>query len=124
MATNFDDADKALADRFEQAVKAANIEGVPGFTEPVMEADQYEPAVEGVAPTMPRDFNRDTGAALAYVLRTQPFRLPNVAKAFLPDAAQYTGCLIYVPDGAAGSPVVAFSDGANWKRCDTLATVS
>jgi hypothetical protein len=32
--------------------------------------------------------------------------------------------IIYVSDGAAGNPVQAFSDGTNWKRCDTLANVS
>jgi hypothetical protein len=29
-----------------------------------------------------------------------------------------------VSNGAAGSPVVAFSDGTNWKRVDTLANIS
>lgn len=32
--------------------------------------------------------------------------------------------IIYVDDGAAGSPVLAFSDGANWLRSDTRATVA
>ena len=34
------------------------------------------------------------------------------------------GGLIYVSNGAAGSPVLAFSDGVNWLRSDTLAAVS
>ncbi len=32
--------------------------------------------------------------------------------------------VIYVDDGAAGSPVLAFSDGANWLRSDTRAAVA
>jgi len=32
--------------------------------------------------------------------------------------------IIYVSDGAAGDPVLAFSDGTNWLRSDTLAAVS
>lgn len=32
--------------------------------------------------------------------------------------------IIYVSDGAAGSPVLAFSDGTNWLRSDTLAAVA
>ena len=32
--------------------------------------------------------------------------------------------IIYVDDGAAGSPVLAFSDGVNWLRSDTRAAVS
>lgn len=34
------------------------------------------------------------------------------------------GKIIYVSDGAAGSPVLAFGDGTNWLRCDTLAAIS
>ena len=34
------------------------------------------------------------------------------------------GKIIYVSNGAAGSPVLAFGDGTNWLRCDTLAAIS
>lgn len=34
------------------------------------------------------------------------------------------GAEIHVTNGAAGSPVQAFSDGTNWLRCDTLAAIS
>ena len=34
------------------------------------------------------------------------------------------GGLIYVSDGAAGSPILAFSDGTNWLRSDTGAAIS
>lgn len=34
------------------------------------------------------------------------------------------GSLAYVSDGAAGSAILAFSDGTNWKRSDTGATIS
>ena len=34
------------------------------------------------------------------------------------------GTLIYVSNGAAGSPILAFSDGTDWKRSDTGATIS
>ncbi|MFG1245740.1 hypothetical protein [Xanthobacter flavus] len=34
------------------------------------------------------------------------------------------GALIFVNDGAAGSPILAFSDGANWKRSDTGAIIA
>ena len=48
--------------------------------------------------------------------------LPSYAVATLP--AVETGTLIYVTNGAAGSPVVAFGDGSNWLRVDTRAAVS
>ena len=48
--------------------------------------------------------------------------LPTFTVASLPTVE--TGTLIYVSNGAAGSPVVAFSDGSNWVRCDTRAAVS
>lgn len=42
-----------------------------------------------------------------------------------PSASMYpAGTMIYVSDGAAGGPIIAFSDGAAWLRCDTGAAVS
>jgi len=34
------------------------------------------------------------------------------------------GAIIYVSNGAAGSPILAFSDGTNFKRSDTGATIA
>ena len=48
--------------------------------------------------------------------------VPTVTVATLPDAV--AGGIIYVSDGKAGDPVLSFSDGTNWLRCDTLAAVS
>jgi hypothetical protein len=48
--------------------------------------------------------------------------LPSYTVATLPTVE--TGTLIYVSDGAAGSPVVAFGDGTNWLRVDTRAAVA
>jgi hypothetical protein len=39
-------------------------------------------------------------------------------------SASAAGRIIYVSNGAAGNPVLAFSNGTNWLRCDTLATIS
>lgn len=50
--------------------------------------------------------------------------LPSYTVAGVPAAAGATGTLIYVSNGAAGSPVVAFSNGTNWLRCDTLANIA
>lgn len=41
-----------------------------------------------------------------------------------PAAASYTGAIIYVSNGAAGSPILAFSDGSNWLRSDTGAAIA
>lgn len=41
-----------------------------------------------------------------------------------PDASAHTGAIIYVSNGAAGSAILAFSDGTNWKRSDTGATIA
>ena len=40
------------------------------------------------------------------------------------EAASNEGVMIYVDNGAAGAAVYAFSDGTNWKRCDTLANIA
>ena len=50
--------------------------------------------------------------------------LPSYTVAGVPAAAGNTGKLIYVSNGAAGAPVVAFSNGTNWLRVDTLAAVA
>ena len=41
-----------------------------------------------------------------------------------PDAATSEGQIIYVQDGAAGLPILAFSDGSDWLRSDTRAVIS
>jgi hypothetical protein len=52
-----------------------------------------------------------------------PFRLQSVAKADLPDPADWTAGQIYVTDEAGGA-VPAFSDGTNWRRVTDRAVVS
>jgi hypothetical protein len=56
---------------------------------------------------------------------TGAIKLPTYDVAGAPSAATAgAGTLIYVSDGAAGSAILAFSDGTNWKRSDTGATIS
>lgn len=56
---------------------------------------------------------------------TGAIKLPTYDVAGAPSASTAgAGTLIYVSDGAAGSPILAFSDGTNWKRSDTGATIS
>lgn len=52
-------------------------------------------------------------------------KLPTYTVASAPSASTAgAGTLIYTSNGAAGSPVVAFSNGTNWLRVDTLATIA
>jgi hypothetical protein len=44
--------------------------------------------------------------------------------ATVPSAAANTGVQIFVSNGAAGAPIMAFSDGTNWLRCDTRAVIT
>jgi len=41
-----------------------------------------------------------------------------------PSAADIAGTVIYVSNGAAGAAILAFSNGTDWKRSDTGATIS
>lgn len=50
--------------------------------------------------------------------------LKSFTVATAPAATGFAGGLIYVSNGAAGQPVVAFSNGLNWLRVDTLAVIS
>jgi hypothetical protein len=51
-------------------------------------------------------------------------QVPTYDVATAPSAASIAGTLIYVSDGAAGSPILAFSDGTDWLRSDTGAAIS
>ena len=51
-------------------------------------------------------------------------QVPTYTVATAPSAASIAGALIYASDGAAGSPILAFSDGTDWKRSDTGATIA
>lgn len=42
----------------------------------------------------------------------------------LPDAEDYEFVVVLVTDGAAGDPVLAFSDGTDWIRTDNGEAVS
>ena len=52
-------------------------------------------------------------------------KVPTYTVVTAPSAsAAGAGTLIYVSNGAGGNPILAFSDGTNWKRSDTGATIS
>jgi hypothetical protein len=51
--------------------------------------------------------------------------VPTYTVANAPSAATAgAGTVVYVSNGAAGSAILAFSDGTNWKRSDTGATIA
>ena len=51
-------------------------------------------------------------------------QVPTYDVAGAPAATGIAGSLIYVSDGAAGSAILAFSDGTDWLRSDTGAAIS
>ena len=56
---------------------------------------------------------------------TGAIKVPTFTVATAPSAsAAGAGTVIYVSNGAAGSPVLAFSNWTNFLRVDTLATIS
>ena len=44
--------------------------------------------------------------------------------ATVPDATLSTGGMIYVSNGRNGAPIIAFSNGTAWLRCDTAGALS
>jgi hypothetical protein len=52
-----------------------------------------------------------------------PVNLGSFTVATAPTTAS-TGSVAYFSNGAAGSPVLAFYNGTDWLRCDTLAAIS
>ena len=57
-------------------------------------------------------------------LNTQTVVGLNVYTVATAPSAATEGQIAYFSDGAAGGAILAFSDGSNWKRCDTGATIS
>lgn len=56
---------------------------------------------------------------------TGAIKVPTYTVATAPSASTAgAGTVIYVSNGAAGSAILAFSDGTNWKRSDTGATIA
>lgn len=56
---------------------------------------------------------------------TGAIKVPTYTVAGAPSAsAAGAGTIIYVSNGAAGSAILAFSDGTNWKRSDTGGTIA
>ena len=53
---------------------------------------------------------------------TGPVNLGVYTGATAPSAS--TGSVAYFSNGAAGNPVLAFYNGTNWLRVDTLAAIS
>ncbi|WP_299084929.1 hypothetical protein [uncultured Paraglaciecola sp.] len=51
-------------------------------------------------------------------------QLPKYTVAGVPNAAKFEGHAIYVSNGALGSPIMAFSDGTDWLRSDTMLPIS
>jgi len=52
-------------------------------------------------------------------------KVPTYTVATAPSASDAgAGTLVYVSDGAAGSAILAFSNGTDWKRSDTGETIS
>jgi len=52
-----------------------------------------------------------------------PVNLGSFTVATAPTTAS-TGSIAYFSNGAAGSPVLAFYNGTNWLRVDTLAAIA
>ena len=52
-------------------------------------------------------------------------KVPTFTVATAPSAATAgAGTVIFVSNGAAGAPILAFSDGTNFKRSDTGGTIA
>ena len=78
------------------------------FSGPVKSDNGFEGSITG-----------DVSGSVVGVIKLTTFTV-----ATAPAATGLNGTCIYVSNGAAGSPVVAFSNGTDWLRCDTLAVIT
>lgn len=54
----------------------------------------------------------------------KPVKLPIYTVSSAPAASAWEGALIYVSNGKAGNPTVAFSNGTNWLVIGTTTAIS
>jgi hypothetical protein len=91
----------------------------PTFEDPETPAPQVKPWLDYLdALSIAIERLNQTGATVF------PVRLPSYTVATVPAAAANVGSMIYVSNGAAGLPIVAFSDGAAWLRVDTREVIA
>lgn len=112
------DGDKARATAFETTQKKALTEGVASYADAVMTPAQYTDS------PVPANVNKLLAAASFFGMRALPWQLLVCEVSTAPDANTNEGALIYVRNGAEGNACLAFSDGAHWRRCDTLDPIS
>jgi hypothetical protein len=62
------------------------------------------------------------GKTMSQTSFSGPVFLGSFTVATAPEAKE--GSVAYISNGAAGAPVLAFFDGTDWLRCDTLAAIS
>ena len=122
----------ALTGNFDTAVT-----GTPGTSGNLVQWDANGNAVDSGATigdyvsnaAAEAAFLRSTDAALTYVpldgsgVMSGPLVVPTYTVATVPAAASYTGGIIYVSDESGGA-VIAFSDGAAWRRLTDRVVVS
>lgn len=119
--------DAALVIAIETGIRSALTQGTPdGTVQAVMSPTQYTGQADSAAKTanastVAKFANRATAAGVVSALRARPLRLLVCSVGSLPSPV--VGGIIYVSDGAAGTPVLAFSDGTSWLRSDTRAVV-
>lgn len=108
----------------ENKIRRAMTEGVPGVSSAVMTPTDYTPNSPGVSPNIAQDTNRALAAGIIEGIASFPVRLPRFTVTNIPTAALWVGALVYVANGAAGQPIVAFSNGSAWIRVDTGTAIS
>ncbi len=67
---------------------------------------------------------QEINAALASLGDGSGMVLQEFTVAGAPDASLTPKALAYVSNGGGGNPILAFSDGTNWKRSDTGGTIA
>lgn len=77
------------------------------------------------APDWARTLVRQLNTAFDRIRVPQaPVRLLTVADvASLPPAADWKGCILFCEDVGSSTPGLVYSDGADWRRADTNATL-
>jgi hypothetical protein len=113
-------ADAAASQAARVEIEQVVLDGATVGGSPVVDG-VFGPAGFVTAPKATADIME--AVALAMVRLPYAVKLITYTVGTLPAAAGSAGAIVYVTDGAAGQPILAFSDGTNWMRCETRTPV-
>ena len=88
-----------------------------------MALDNEPPIQEGISGVLPMVWTRWFYRIYDILSGDEPIKVMNTTVSSVPAASEHISSIVYISDESGGS-VLAFSDGANWRRSTDRAIIS